>query len=317
MINEKRKAARYDMRNSPSLDGVIVIDKPAGWTSHDVVARMRGILKTRRIGHTGTLDPFATGVLVTCINRATRLVRFLTGDDKEYLATMRLGSVTETGDLTGKILTPIADASHIAARMVNEALVHFRGRIRQTPPMYSAKKIGGAKLYELARRGVEIEREPIDVEIKELEVRKISSDGPVKDCLFRVVCSSGTYVRTLAEDIGNRLGVGAHLRELRRTRAGRFGIERAITLEQLTKFAEEGEVERIFVPMVEALNFELLLVEEDELRAIGHGRSIRRCGPWLNGTQAMLCDHKRQLAAIAVYNSESQHWDPQIVLCAE
>jgi tRNA pseudouridine55 synthase len=311
------------IRNPQSLDGIFVIDKPAGCTSHDVVDRMRRILGTRRIGHTGTLDPFATGVLVICINRATRLARFLVGDEKEYRATMRLGCATDTGDLTGKMLSPIADARHITAGVVNEALSHFRGRIKQTPPMYSAKKIGGSKLYEMARRGLEIDREPVEVEVKELELREIKEifspacGGLTKDCLIHVVCSSGTYIRTLAEDIGNRLGVGAHLVELRRTRAGSFDISRSLTLERLARSAEAGQVEPLLIPMVEALPLEALQVDEDERRAIGHGRSIRRSGPWLNGSLAMLCDNRRQLVAIATFNAKKQHWEPQIVLSAE
>jgi tRNA pseudouridine55 synthase len=321
------------MNNPQSHDGILVIDKPAGCTSHDVVARMRRILGTRRIGHTGTLDPFATGVLVLCINRATRLVQFLIGDEKEYHATMRLGFATDTGDLTGNALSPIADAGHITAGMVNEALSHFRGRIKQTPPMYSAKKVGGSKLYEMARRGLNIEREPVEVEIKELELREVkeilsprsgelisgglTSGGLTKDCFIHVVCSSGTYIRTLAEEIGNRLGVGAHLVELRRTRAGSFDISRSLTPEQVARFAEAGQVESLFIPMIEALPFEALQLDEDERRAIGHGRSIRRCGAWLNGSQAMLCDHQRRLVAIAAFNAEKQRWEPQIVLSAE
>jgi tRNA pseudouridine55 synthase len=321
--NDAMNNPQSAIRNPLSLDGLLVIDKPAGCTSHDVVARMRRILRTRRIGHTGTLDPFATGVLVICINRATRLVQFLIGDEKEYRATMRLGSATDTGDLTGNLVSPIADARHITAGMVNEALSHFRGRIKQTPPMYSAKKVGGAKLYEMARRGLNIEREPVEIEIKELELREIKeifsprSGGLTKDCFIHVVCSSGTYIRTLAEEIGNRLGVGAHLVELRRTRAGNFDISRSLTLEQLARFAEAGQVEPLFIPMVEALPFEALQLDEDERRAIGHGRSIRRCGAWLNGSNAMLCDHQRQLVAIASFNAEKQHWEPQIVLSAE
>src|SRR5215470_17639290 len=132
--------------NPRSRDGVLVIDKPEGLTSHDVVAQVRKLLGTRRVGHAGTLDPFATGVLVVCVNRATRLVQFLTGDDKEYLATMRLGYATDTGDLTGKPSSPVSDASHITAEAVSEILKEFRGRILQTPPMYSAKKIAGVKL---------------------------------------------------------------------------------------------------------------------------------------------------------------------------
>jgi tRNA pseudouridine55 synthase len=132
-------------------DGVLVIDKPEGLTSHDVVARVRKILRTRRVGHAGTLDPFATGALVVCVNRATRLVQFLTGDDKEYVATMRLGFATDTGDLTGTPKTPVTDAGHITSNKIQETFSRFLGPVKQIPPMYSAKKIGGVKLYEMAR----------------------------------------------------------------------------------------------------------------------------------------------------------------------
>src|SRR5215467_13028616 len=157
-------------------DGVLVIDKPEGLTSHDVVARVRKILGTRRVGHTGTLDPFATGVLVVCVNRATRLAQFLTGDDKEYVATMRLGFATDTGDLTGTPKTPVTDAGHITSNNVKEAFSRFLGPIKQIPPMYSAKKVSGVKLYEMARRGEEIERAPIGVEIKKLELLNPADD---------------------------------------------------------------------------------------------------------------------------------------------
>src|SRR5215470_1676109 len=186
--------------NPQSQDGVLVIDKPEGLTSHDVVARVRKILGTRRVGHAGTLDPFATGVLVVCVNRATRLVQFLIGDDKEYIATMRLGFATDTGDLTGAPNTPVTDVGNITSDKVQEVFGHFRGHIKQIPPMYSAKKVGGVKLYEMARRGEEIERPPVDVEIKKLELCKPGGDaagdwtqdsaqtGP-GEFSFRVVCS--------------------------------------------------------------------------------------------------------------------------------
>src|SRR5262245_33289449 len=181
------------IRNPQSQDGVLVIDKPEGLTSHDVVARVRKILGTRRVGHAGTLDPFATGVLVVCVNRATRLVQFLTAADKEYVATMRLGFATDTGDLTGTPKTPVTDAGNITSDKVKEALNHFLGPIKQIPPMYSAKKVGGVKLYEMARRGEEIARAPIAVEIKKLELLKPTahpgqSQTARDEYSFRVVC---------------------------------------------------------------------------------------------------------------------------------
>ncbi len=303
------------IRNPQSFDGVLIIDKPAGWTSHDVVARVRKILKIRRVGHTGTLDPFATGVLVLCLNRATRLVQFLTADDKEYLATMRLGFATDTGDLTGQPVSQISDVSHLTAAMVKDSLDHFRGRIKQIPPMYSAKKIGGVKLYEMARRGEEVEREPVEVEIKELElIADVRDNGNSQDFSFRVVCSSGTYIRKLAEDIGGRLGVGAHLTKLRRTRAGGCDLNCASTLEKLAELAEAGRIEDVLIPLAEAIGFDELQVSEDELKAIAHGRPIRRAGDWLNGALAKLCDQNHHLVAIAGYDAIEGFWRPRVVL---
>ena len=218
-------------------DGILVIDKPADWTSHDVVAKVRKICRTRRVGHTGTLDPFATGVLVVCLNRATRLVQFLTGADKEYLATIHFGFATDTGDLTGTSLTPPAATAHLTDALLADALQQFRGRSTQIPPMYSAKKIGGVKLYEMARRGETIERQPISITISALE---IIAPLQLDECVVRVVCSAGTYIRTLAEDIGKAVGVGAHLTTLRRTRVGNCNLGQAHTLEALAAIAEAG-----------------------------------------------------------------------------
>src|SRR3954466_9386154 len=196
------------------MDGLLIVDKPEGWTSHDVVARARRLLREKRIGHTGTLDPFATGVLVLLVGRATRLAQFLSGAEKEYEATVRLGYDTDTGDLTGARReatdSTAGDCAAVTREELEAALASLRGYIDQVPPMYSAKKIGGKKLYELARRGEEVEREPIRVCIHELEA--IRPDGQlIKDNLdgtfdlhVHVSCSAGTYVRTLAEDFGKR-----------------------------------------------------------------------------------------------------------------
>ena len=185
-----------------NANGIIIVDKPAGPTSHDVVARVRQILHTRRVGHTGTLDPFATGVLIICFGRATRLAQFFLRDEKEYIARMRLGWSTDTGDLTGAQLSPPTDVGNLTREQISTAFEYFRGHIKQVPPMYAAKKINGVKLYEMARRGQVIERTPIDVEIKELELLGVDKSGVIQDITFRVVSSSGTYVRVLAEDIG-------------------------------------------------------------------------------------------------------------------
>src|SRR5258708_32877337 len=208
------------------MDGALIIDKPAGMTSHDVVASVRKIIGERRVGHTGTLDPFATGVLVVLVGRATRLAQFLSGAEKEYQALIRLGYATDTGDITGARIEKDQSGFHAKAQSLNEetieaSLASLRGEIEQTPPMYSAKKIAGQKLYDLARRGEEVERKAVRVTVKEFEA--LPSDGsPLKahedgtsDLAVRVVCSAGTYVRTLAESVGERLGVVAQLHELR------------------------------------------------------------------------------------------------------
>ncbi len=304
------------IRSPQSFDGILIIDKPQDWTSHDVVAKLRKILKTRRVGHTGTLDPFATGVLVVCVNRATRLVQFLTGDDKEYVATMRLGFATDTGDLTGEALLPVTDASHITSEQVREVLNQFRGRIRQIPPMYSAKKIGGVRLHELARRGEVIERQPIEVEIKELELLPHTRDvnREAKEFTFRLVCSSGTYVRTLAEDIGRSLGVGAHLTGLRRTRAGKCELSKAMTLEQISELVEMDKLDEVVIPMIDAVSLPEIRLNDEDCKAVAHGRSIIHKGEWNNGDQAKLCDANRQLLGIAEFDADNSIWKPRVVL---
>ncbi|MEP7337233.1 MAG: tRNA pseudouridine(55) synthase TruB [Acidobacteriota bacterium] len=335
--NEQQKT---DEKRQPGFtaDGVMVIDKPADWTSHDVVAKVRKILRTRRVGHTGTLDPFATGVLVVCLNRATRLVQFLTGDDKEYVATMRLGFATDTGDFTGTPLSAVTDARHISRGQVQEALTQFRGRIRQIPPMYSAKKVGGVRLHEMARLGEVIERQPIEIEIKELELLSgkqgfsalegaflLPWEDPLlqngsertRDFAFRVVCSSGTYVRTLAEDIGKKLGIGAHLIALRRTRAGGCRLVQAVTLEQLAELAEADRDGEVLISMADAVALPEIELNDEERKAITHGRSIKhdwRRWNWEDGTQAKLCDGDRRLLAIAGYDAGQAMWRPRVVL---
>lgn len=308
------------MNSAPAggvTDGILVIDKPAGWTSHDVVAKVRRICRTRRVGHTGTLDPFATGVLVVCLNQATRIVRYLTGDEKEYRAVMRLGFRTDTGDLTGSPVEPPADASRITASDLRRAVESFSGRISQVPPMYSAKKIGGVKLYEMARRGEEVERRPIEVEIREIEL----TSGPQPDApgsltmiaSFRVVCSSGTYVRTLAEDIGRRLEIGAHLVELRRTRAGRCSLDQAVTIQQLEKLAEDGRIQDAAIGMTDALEMTEIPLSESELRDVSHGRPIRSAEGFDHGMTAILSTPDGRPAAIAEFDADRAVWLPRIV----
>ena len=215
-------------------NGVVILDKPAGWTSMDVCAKLRGILREKRIGHGGTLDPMATGVLPVFVGRATRAVEFAMEGEKEYLAALQLGVITNTQDTTGEVVEERPVAADRKA--LEEVLERFRGEIQQIPPMYSAIKVKGKKLYQLARSGQEVERTPRAVTIHSLEVLDEAPEGfPQGENIWylRVACSKGTYVRTLCHDIGEALGCGGCMAALRRTRVGDYTLEGAVTLEQL------------------------------------------------------------------------------------
>jgi tRNA pseudouridine55 synthase len=225
------------------VNGIVVIDKPAGWTSHDVVAKLRGILKEKRVGHGGTLDPTATGVLPVFVGRATRAAEFCESSDKEYIAGLRLGVVTDTQDTTGITLqtSPVS----VTRRDVEGMLRRFTGEQTQIPPMYSAVKIGGKKLYELARRGIDTPRQPRPVTIGALELTEMSGT----DAVLRVVCSKGTYIRTLCHDIGDALGCGGAMFSLRRTRAGSFGLNDAVTLADVEEAVRTGHIQDMLKPV--------------------------------------------------------------------
>ena len=224
-------------------NGILVIDKPAGWTSQDVAAKLRGVFHERRVGHGGTLDPMATGVLPIFIGRATRAAEFAESAEKEYIAGLRLGLVTNTQDTTGEALEehPVC----VTREEVQAALQRFLGQISQIPPMYSAIKINGQKLYELARRGQEVERKPRSITIHELELL----EGADADYLLRVRCSKGTYVRTLCHDLGRALGCGGCMSSLRRTRAGSFTLSQAVTMQQVLNFAAEQAPQALLMPV--------------------------------------------------------------------
>jgi tRNA pseudouridine55 synthase len=304
------------------MDGALVIDKPSGMTSHDVVARTRHILHERRIGHTGTLDPFATGVLVILLGRATRLAQFLTGVDKEYDAIIRLGYATDTGDRTGNPIPGLPAPRNWTEDQIEAALKSFHGEIDQVPPMYSAKKVGGRKLYELARQGEAVERKPVHVCIHEFAA--IRPDGQlIKDNLdgtfdfhARVSCSSGTYVRTLAEDFGKRLSVGAHLAELRRTRVGDFPINRAITLEQLKiHFAEESLGTVLLAPATALSRLPFVHLNADDVRRANHGREVKVAeSEWADGENVGMYDAEERLIAVGQYDAAAKSLHPRVVL---
>lgn len=226
-------------RNQSDVDGVLLVDKPAGMTSHDVVAIARRSLGIKKIGHCGTLDPLATGLLILVIGRATKLSDLLMSEDKEYVGAMILGQTTSTQDSEGEV-TSQRPYDHVTEAAVQECFKHFMGDFYQTPPMVSAVKIDGVPLYKLARQGKEVERQPRLVHVYASNI--LNFDLP--EIQFRVKCSKGFYVRTYAHDIGERLGCGAHISALRRTRSGAFSVEKAIPLEEMRQNPREYTIER-------------------------------------------------------------------------
>ena len=209
------------------MNGIVIVDKPQGWTSQDVTARLRRVFNTRRIGHGGTLDPMATGVLPVFVGRATRGVEFFEHAEKIYETTLRLGLTTDTEDITGTILTE--QDAFVTGTMLEEVLAQFRGEILQVPPMYSALKVNGQKLCDLARKGKEVQRQPRPITIHELTLLGMEAEG----IRLRVHCSKGTYIRTLCKDIGEALGCGGCMAALRRVSAGEYGIDEAVPLQEL------------------------------------------------------------------------------------
>lgn len=250
------------------MNGFIVIDKPAGITSHDVVSRVRRILGTRKVGHTGTLDPFATGVLPVAVGEGTKAIPFLDEGFKRYEALMRLGVATDTLDITGRVLNE-ADCSSVGREQLEAVLTRFTGHISQVPPMFSAIKRDGQPLYKLARQGVEVERQPRRVEIASLEL--LSFAPPLAG--LRIVCSRGTYIRSMADDIGNALGCGATLQELRRTASGPFDISMALSLELLEDASRQGSLDAVFVSPYAALDhLTAIPLSESGLAMVRNGR---------------------------------------------
>ena len=225
------------------MDGIINVYKEKGFTSHDVVAKLRGILRMKKIGHTGTLDPAAEGVLPVCLGKGTRLCDMLTDKTKTYRAVLLLGQETDTQDTTGVVQAeyPV----HVTEEEVREAIVSFLGDYMQIPPMYSALKVNGKKLYELARQGKEVERQARPVQILDIQIESID----LPRATFSVTCSKGTYIRTLCYDIGQKLGCGGCMESLLRTRVDRFKLEDSLTLSQIEKLRDEGRVEEAVVPL--------------------------------------------------------------------
>lgn len=310
------------------MEGSLVVDKPEGLTSHDVVARVRRAARTRRVGHAGTLDPFATGVLVVCIGRATRLVQFLVHLEKEYVARVRLGFATDTQDLTGERITPI-QSSQLSLEEVRKVVESFAGPQLQVPPMFSAKKVAGERLYKAARAGREVERKAVPITIHSIELihsggcaLSTNEDGTV-DFDMRVRCSSGTYIRTLAHDIGARLETGAHLSALRRTRVGQFGLENATGLDELESLGTEANLERRLISPSETVgHLSSVVLGREQLKFIANGRAVEAGGradrDLKTGERIVrICDERGSLVAMGEIDPEGSIIRPRIVLAVD
>jgi tRNA pseudouridine55 synthase len=251
------------------FNGVLPIDKPVGPTSHDAVAAVRRALKTREVGHTGTLDPFASGLLLICVGKATRLAEYLTATRKRYVATMRLGVATDTDDLTGETILASDAWRDLSDDEIRAALARQVGTIQQLPPTYSAKKVDGQRMYAVARQGGEVERKPVAVSIYSIDVL----DVRLPEVEFAVECGSGTYIRAIARDVGAGLGVGGHLAALRRTHVGPHDVSRAVPLDRLD---DADAVAAALLSPAEAIAEMPRATVGDEARtAIGHGRPVQ------------------------------------------
>lgn len=302
---------------SGQTEGVVVVDKDAGMTSHDVVAAVRRIVGSKpgrrgrrtgpKVGHAGTLDPDATGVLVVCIGRATRLVPYLQASRKTYDARVRLGRTTTTLDNDGEE-TSRTDASAVTEDALCDALKSFVGEIEQIPPMVSAVKVGGERLYEKARRGEEIVRAPRRVTVHDIVLSDFLP-GERAEAAFLVTCSAGTYIRTLAADVGERLGVGAHLTALRRLGSGRFAVDDARRLDTLTKMAQAGDFDEAVMTPAEAMaDYPTVVVSGTDAERVRHGGALPAVGP--TGVVCVL-DSAGQL--IAVMRDDGRRARPEVV----
>ncbi|MBP2702828.1 tRNA pseudouridine(55) synthase TruB [Microbispora sp. RL4-1S] len=259
-------------RRTPPPSGLIIVDKPAGWTSHDVVGKMRGIAGTRKVGHAGTLDPMATGVLVVGVEKATRLLGHLALTEKVYEATIRLGVSTNTDDAEGEVIAA-APADSVADERIHAGVAALTGQIMQVPPQVSAIKVNGERAYKRARAGEEVELAARPVTIRAFDVTGVRRTGEVIDVDAVITCSSGTYIRSLARDLGAALGVGGHLTRLRRTRVGPYGIDTARTIEELQR-------ECVIMPIADAVAaaFPRRDVTEEQARLVAHGGRLPAAG---------------------------------------
>jgi tRNA pseudouridine55 synthase len=307
MDYQQNTQKNHKMLNQTS--GVLVIDKPVGMTSHDVVQAVRRGTGIRRAGHTGTLDPRASGVLVVLIGPAVRLSEFLTTSEKRYQAVMKFGMTTSTYDTEGAI-TSQGREYNFEFEDLEEALTKFVGEVEQTPPVYSALKIDGRRAYELARKGEEIEMEPRKITVHSLELLEWEAPEAVID----IHCSSGTYIRSLAHDLGEEMGSGATLINLRRTKNGRFTLRDSVSLRKLEEAFANGDWYRYLIPAAEALadwyTVELSFDQVDEVR---HGHRVPALEPMEPGSLARAISQEGELVALVEYIEEDQEWQPRKV----
>lgn len=295
------------------MDGVITVYKEKGYTSHDVVAKLRKILHQKKIGHTGTLDPDAVGVLPVCLGKGTKLCGLLTDKDKTYIAVCRLGVVTDTQDMSGSILQQ--HKAEATMKEVKECITSFLGAYEQVPPMYSALKVNGRKLCDMAREGITVERKARFVKIYEAEL--LSFDGEKQVFTMKVHCSKGTYIRTLCHDIGTRLGCGAAMVELTRTQVAQFLLEDALTLEQINEFYESGRLSD-YVVSIDAMfpSYKKIYVKEEACKRLYNGnllclQDLREQGNSSqpgDGEEVLVYDDKEKF--IAIYRKMNREYKP-------
>jgi tRNA pseudouridine55 synthase len=302
-------------RRELPLSGILNIDKPPGITSHDVVDAVRRVAGQRKVGHAGTLDPMATGVLLVCLGKATRVAEYLMAGRKRYRASIILGSTTTTYDADGEF-TDTDGRTDFTPEEIEAALAGFAGRIEQVPPIYSALKRDGQPLHRLARQGKTVELEPRPVEID--EIRILDWDPP--SLIIEVDCSPGTYIRSLAHDLGQRLGSGAHLAGLVRLASGRFDLEEAVSLDRLEEAFQHGQEGAYLLPLDEALlDWPAVVVDAHDAGRVVQGQPVPGQAP-PEGEDGMLCraySHDGQFLAIVVFDSESGRWRPKKVFASQ
>jgi tRNA pseudouridine55 synthase len=307
MFNRKNMNKNYEDQLKNAVSGVLVVDKPVGLTSHDVVQIIRRGTNIHRAGHTGTLDPRASGVLVVLIGPAVRLSEYVSASDKRYQATVHLGSTTDTFDSEGKI-TSSGSVDNITENQFEEALKQFIGEIQQVPPPYSAIKVQGRKAYEMAREGEEVELQPRTIQVYSLELLEWNPPEAVID----VFCSSGTYVRSLANDLGVALGCGAHLVGLRRTKSGRFTLRDAVPLRRLQEAFHAGDWYKFLIPAAEALgDWRMVELDGDQVELIRHGHRIQSDSGekgWVRGVS-----QQGDLVALLELDEATNEWQPRKV----